>query len=1335
MFRPPPNHQPQGGPPRNNNLYPPQQATGASFVPLAFPMHGRGRGFHSPFHGGPPSYHPVSHSGPSPLVRPPPPPGSPPLETSPPPPPSDGSASFRSGPKSAPPPPPPMPKDPEMLKNIEILSSFVIKNGPQFESMARAKQAGDPKFAFLFGGERGSDAAFGYDFYNWKKEHLMWVEDRARGAALIVDQSQQSSRPSEPNLQGKNGGPVDGPAMSHDSPHSPTGSDMDMEDDFALPDPANEKHTNLDKSQAVPLTVSGRKSGGSPTSIERRVGLSSPAPEWKPDFSSSSHDTRPALSVGGSERKAPGHDSVDSKVGSQPDRDSIQGGNRLGAETQGVSHGGTASRATDMNRVQRETIALDAPRRRDSRRRTGFDRPCMEDVSPQSSPVRAQQQRESLPALDLYQKGTSGNGHREVPAKSSRWGPESSSEGRGSGFSASDKVVDANRGSKKVDTLIQKKGESSFTKDRLQSPDVGAKPRRSHDEGNLKEHEKLRPKSGADQPVDEFGRLLRQGDSDSDLEDDRYGWRKKRRRTSSRSRSRTPGDTRFKHRSPDHSPQGWGWRSRSWSRSPRRNKSRSITPPREGRWGGEGRGDRGGRRGGRGGRGPIHTCYDYLKGKCSRGSSCRFSHDDNHGGNGDQGGKSSGGRSRGRGREQGQTARTGEEVERNWGGKSGDDTKQSRPWESNERNSIEEREKKLIEDLKKQGHGPSIDEPLKRENGGPDNSAKAAGEAGRTGNYQQVVSSSERATNAHPPSSTAPLASLSQSSILPGPISQPDQQMSVLPTQFISQPVSALPLHSASETHTLGDLVSPVSQHSSLDGSPTPHSQQLQFSSTLTHLQQHSPSTALQSQKPGQQPFPTLSQINNFASNALHQQFSTARSSLSGSSPPLQVLQPPFAAVSRPQTSFGVSPQPNFAQFSNNNGQGNVQFRPLMAGGQPQMLRSPTPQPLHSRPMLTWIPGPAPSFSVGLSQPLQQPPHSLHMPLQPVQRPPHSLQIPIQPLQQPPHSLHMTLQPPQQPPYSLPMPIQPLQQLSHSLQQSSQPLQQPPLQQLSQSFQQLSQPLHQPPSQQVSTTAAAVSSYPLSSSYAMPSYSTVTSNEVPSRARPSTKEQYDPLADSLEPAPPGSAGKKGVGSKSQSLSQNPGGMTAPLMTNAGEVVLENVSPGLPSHVETVGRGSGTMGKVSPVPQPQMVMENVSPTDLGNSMKVKAPMKSGGPQGREAMENVSPPNDNPQEGGDGGNDSAFKWKENKKKDEGRVLNLIRKAVTEQVKDALKPSWKGGHITKEAFKTIAKKAVDKVMGALELKGAIPKTQEKVDSFMTTSKPKIAKLVQGYVDKYSK
>ncbi|KAH9318097.1 hypothetical protein KI387_019866, partial [Taxus chinensis] len=68
-----------------------------------------------------------------------------------------------------PPPPPPKPADEEVVYHIETLCQFVIRNGPEFENMARAREAGNPKFAFLFGGEPGSDAAIGFAYFQWMK--------------------------------------------------------------------------------------------------------------------------------------------------------------------------------------------------------------------------------------------------------------------------------------------------------------------------------------------------------------------------------------------------------------------------------------------------------------------------------------------------------------------------------------------------------------------------------------------------------------------------------------------------------------------------------------------------------------------------------------------------------------------------------------------------------------------------------------------------------------------------------------------------------------------------------------------------------------------------------------------------------------------------------------------------------------------------------------------------------------------------------------------------------------------------------------------------------------
>jgi hypothetical protein len=106
-----------------------------------------------------------------------------------------------------------MPRDPEMLKNIDLLSSFVVKNGPEFEQLARTKQIGDPKFGFLFGGEPDTDAAIGQRYYEWKKQALKASLQSQSGSGL------HSERPSAQDAEN----------LTSDAPPSPVGSDMDME--------------------------------------------------------------------------------------------------------------------------------------------------------------------------------------------------------------------------------------------------------------------------------------------------------------------------------------------------------------------------------------------------------------------------------------------------------------------------------------------------------------------------------------------------------------------------------------------------------------------------------------------------------------------------------------------------------------------------------------------------------------------------------------------------------------------------------------------------------------------------------------------------------------------------------------------------------------------------------------------------------------------------------------------------------------------------------------------------------------------------------------------------
>lgn len=79
---------------------------------------------------------------------------------------------------------------------------------------------------------------------------------------------------------------------------------------------------------------------------------------------------------------------------------------------------------------------------------------------------------------------------------------------------------------------------------------------------------------------------------------------------------------------------------------------------------------------------------------------------------------------------------------------------------------------------------------------------------------------------------------------------------------------------------------------------------------------------------------------------------------------------------------------------------------------------------------------------------------------------------------------------------------------------------------------------------------------------------------------------------------------------------------------------------------------------------------------------------------------------------------------------RGLTLLRAKVAEYVKEILKPKWREGTMSKEAFKTVTKKTVDKVIGTVK-PPHVPNTDEKVASYMMLARPKILKLVQVVIN----
>ncbi|PSS19477.1 Zinc finger CCCH domain-containing protein [Actinidia chinensis var. chinensis] len=86
-----------------------------------------------------------------------------------------------------------------------------------------------------------------------------------------------------------------------------------------------------------------------------------------------------------------------------------------------------------------------------------------------------------------------------------------------------------------------------------------------------------------------------------------------------------------------------------------------------------------------------------------------------------------------------------------------------------------------------------------------------------------------------------------------------------------------------------------------------------------------------------------------------------------------------------------------------------------------------------------------------------------------------------------------------------------------------------------------------------------------------------------------------------------------------------------------------------------------------------------------------------------------------------------------KDE-KAMRLFKIALVDFVKELLKPKWKEGQMSREVHKAIVKKVIDKVTSTIQ--GAnIPKTQERIDQYLAYSKPKLNKLVEAYTERFAK
>lgn len=74
------------------------------------------------------------------------------------------------------------PTDPTLLRNINTLARYVSKNGPAFEQIARVRNAADPSFAFLRGGQ-------GAAYYAWKVQQLSASPNQLQSASAVARRS------------------------------------------------------------------------------------------------------------------------------------------------------------------------------------------------------------------------------------------------------------------------------------------------------------------------------------------------------------------------------------------------------------------------------------------------------------------------------------------------------------------------------------------------------------------------------------------------------------------------------------------------------------------------------------------------------------------------------------------------------------------------------------------------------------------------------------------------------------------------------------------------------------------------------------------------------------------------------------------------------------------------------------------------------------------------------------------------------------------------------------------------------------------------------------------
>ncbi|XP_048228487.1 serine/arginine repetitive matrix protein 2-like isoform X1 [Ricinus communis] len=581
----------------------------------------------------------ISSVAPLPLPPPPPLPASapPPVPSSSPPP----YSSTLSGSKSGAPPPKPAE---EIVQKIEELCQLIAKNGSSYEDMSRQKENENPLFKFLFGGEPGSEAAIAHGYFLWMKKRckLDGIEH-----AMPTNHSTVATEA-----------------------HSPANSDMEMEDDisgsshidqavsqpFQIPTQASAlKKESEKKLCTLPCSVGSDAA----TTVLSDTELSSSSlrlGEQGPKFVPSCDDLTFGRSTFGIQSPVIGSAQAtqyrfvgDGENCSAPltdDKSSPWAGGAVECISSD-KYPGQVMNGSSPFRLLQDYVSNDSSE--------NDEESCLKDSNPETvSPVVA------VSNEGLYRE--TGDAGPKSPYKSERTSvllPKS-----GIPYRAPEYPSDSQSGIKETAPISVSSGlatkcsdtkhENQLFIDHASNTKRLAKEDASGGEwANAtfsSKYEKDNDNKSANftsnaQKIDEFGRLVREGASDSDSDDSRHARRhSKRGRSRSRSRSRSPtGRRKRRRRSPRRRRENRS-RSRSWSPRYRRSRSGSPKKRRSKSRSPKNRKSRSPRSRRSRSRSPsfrhasefsngimrrqMPACFDFLRGKCYRGASCRYLHHD-----------------------------------------------------------------------------------------------------------------------------------------------------------------------------------------------------------------------------------------------------------------------------------------------------------------------------------------------------------------------------------------------------------------------------------------------------------------------------------------------------------------------------------------------------------------------------------------------------------------------------------------------------------------------------------------------------------------------------------